>query len=323
MADTAAAPRSWMLWAVAVAVIGVLTGVLILSMASSRLEQTAVRAFFIGWIVVPYVLSGLVAWWRRPASRLGPLMLLLGFTMALTPLQWSTQPLVHSIGHLLDMVPAAMFLHIFLAFPTGRLTRRPERWLVGSCYAITLGLQLVKIMLGVNPDSVFAVTDQAAVGNVVEGVQLSLVAICLLAGVVLLHRRRRGAGRSPRRPATLVVDAFSFALIMLALLYIAGIFAWPYVEWLRLGHLRRPGPGSGGLLVRAPRHAARPRRRRWPAGGTREPTRPPICRPRWPGRSATRPCACTTGCRSSARGPISTATRPPSRAPTNGAPSAC
>ena len=234
MADTAAAPRSWMLWAVAVAVIGVLTGVLILSMASSRLEQTAVRAFFIGWIVVPYVLSGLVAWWRRPASRLGPLMLLLGFTMALTPMQWSTQPLVHSIGHLLDMVPAAIFLHIFLAFPTGRLTRRPERWLVGSCYAITLGLQFVKIMLGVNPDSVFAVTDQAAVGNVVEGVQLSLVALCLLAGVVLLHRRRRVAGRSPRRPATLVADSFSFALIMLALLYIAAIFAWPYVEVLRL-----------------------------------------------------------------------------------------
>ncbi len=234
MVETAAAPRSWMLWAVAVAVIGVLTGVLILSMASSRLEQTAVRAFFIGWIVVPYVLSGLVAWWRRPASRLGPLMLLLGFTMALTPLQWSTQPLVHSIGHLLDMVPAAMFLHIFLAFPTGRLTRRPERWLVGSCYAITLGLQLVKIMFGVNPDSVFAVTDQPAVGNVVEGFQLSLVAICLLTGAVLLHRRRRGVGRSPRRPATLVVDAFNFALIMLALLYIAGIFAWPYVEWLRM-----------------------------------------------------------------------------------------
>ena len=30
MADTAAAPRSWMLWALAVAGIGVLTGVLIL-----------------------------------------------------------------------------------------------------------------------------------------------------------------------------------------------------------------------------------------------------------------------------------------------------
>ena len=58
---------------------------------------------------------------------------------------------MHSIGHLFDMVPAAMFLHVFLAFPTGRLTRRPERWLVGSCYAITLGLQVVKIMLGGQP----------------------------------------------------------------------------------------------------------------------------------------------------------------------------
>ena len=183
---------------------------------------------------MPYVLSGLVAWWRRPASRLGPLMLLLGFTMALTPLQWSSQPLLHSVGHLFDMVPAAMFLHIFLAFPTGRLTRRPERWLVGSCYAITLGLQLIKITLGVNPDSVFTVTDQAAVGKVVEWVQLSLVALCLLVGVVLLHRRRHGPGRSPRRPATLVVDAFSISLLLLAVLYIAGIFALPFVEILRL-----------------------------------------------------------------------------------------
>ena len=234
MSDGAAAPRSWMLWAVAVAGIGVLAGVLILGLASSRLDQPGLRAFFIGWIVVPYVLSGLVAWWRRPASRLGPLMLLLGFTMALTPLQWSSQPLVHSIGHLFDMVPAAMFLHVFLAFPTGRLTGRPERWLVGSCYAITLGPQIIKIILGVNPDSVFTVTDQAAVGNVVEWVQLSLVALCLLVGVVLLHRRRHGPGRSPRRPATLVVDAFSISLLLLAVLYIAGIFALPFVEILRL-----------------------------------------------------------------------------------------
>ena len=92
-------------------------------------------------------------------------MLLIGFTMALTPLQWSSQPVVHSIGHLFDMVPAAMFLHLFLAFPTGRLTRRAERWIVGSCYAVTLVLQLIKIMLGVNPDSVFVVTDQAEPGT--------------------------------------------------------------------------------------------------------------------------------------------------------------
>ncbi len=234
MADGVPAPRSWMLWAVAVAGIGVLTGVLILGLVSSRFDQPGLRAFFVGWIVVPYVLSGLIAWWRRPASRLGPLMLLLGFTMALTPLQWSSQPLVHSFGHLFDMVPAAMFLHVFLAFPRGRLTGRPERWLVGGCYAVTLGGQLVKIILGVNPDSVFRVTDQAAAANVVEGGQLSLVVVSLLLGVVLLHRRQRGPGRSPRRPATLLADTFSMSLIMLALLYVAGIFALPILDLVRM-----------------------------------------------------------------------------------------
>lgn len=234
MADEVPPPRTWLLWAVAVAGVGVLTGVLILALASSRLEPPVLRIFLISWIVVPYVLSGLVAWWRRPTSRLGPLMLLTGFAMMLTPLQWSSQPLWHSIGHLFDMVPAAMFLHVFLAFPSGRLPARPDQLLVGACYGITIGLQIVKIALGVNPASMFALTDNQAAGNVVEGVQLTLVAMCLVLGTIRLHRRRSGLQRLHRRPATLVVDAFSFALVMLALLYVAGLFAWPAAEVIRL-----------------------------------------------------------------------------------------
>ena len=102
MPDSAPAPRSWMLWAIAVAVLAVLIGVLILALASARLDQPELRVFLIGWIVLPWAVSGLLAWWRRPASRLGPLMLLLGFTMALTPLQWSGQPWLHSLGHLVE-----------------------------------------------------------------------------------------------------------------------------------------------------------------------------------------------------------------------------
>ena len=131
------------------------------------------------------------------------------------------------------MVPAAVFLHIFLAFPTGRLSGRWERVLVGTAYAITLGLQVVKIVLGVNPDSVFSVLDNVAAGNVVEGVQLTLVAVCLLLGALRLFRRGSGASRT-RRPAALVVDAFGLALVMLALLYVSGLFAWPFVEIIRL-----------------------------------------------------------------------------------------
>jgi signal transduction histidine kinase len=234
MAEEHTAGRSLMLWALAVSAIGIMIGVLVLGVASARLEPSALRISFVAWIVVPYVLSGVVAWWRRPASRLGPLMLLTGFFMGLTPMQWSSQPLVHSVGNFFDMLPAALFLHVFLAFPSGRVRDRAERFLVVFTYAITLGLQLVKVLLGANPDSLFTVVEASTVGTVVEQVQLALVSCCLLAGTVLLHRRRSGHERLRRRPATLLVDAFSFALAMLALLYIGGLLSWSFLEPIRL-----------------------------------------------------------------------------------------
>ena len=223
-----------MLWAIAVASTGVVIGSLILALASDQLDLPGLRAFLIGWIVIPYVVSGILAWWRRPASRLGPLMVATGFGMAITPLQWSDQPLVYSIGHLFDMLPAALFLHVFLAFPTGRLTSKAERIVVVACYATVLGLQLVKVMLGANPDSVFALVDQPEIGNAVEQIQLFLVGVFLLTGAVLLYLRQRHAGQSHRRPAVLVVDAFDLALVMLAILYAAGLGAWPAFETIRL-----------------------------------------------------------------------------------------
>ena len=232
--DSTRAPRAWMLWAIAVASTAVVVGSLILALASEQLDLPGLRAFLIGWIVIPYVVSGMVAWWRRPASRLGPLMVATGFGMAITSLQWSDQPLVYSVGHLFDMLPAALFLHVFLAFPTGRLTARPEQVVVVACYVTVLSLQLVKVMFGVNPDSVFVVIDQPEIGNVVEQAQLVLVCVFLLAGAVLLYLRQRRAGQSHRRPAALVVDAFGLALVMLAILYAAGLGAWPAAETIRL-----------------------------------------------------------------------------------------
>jgi signal transduction histidine kinase len=223
-----------MLWAIAVASTAVVIGSLILALASEQLDLPGLRAFLIGWIVIPYVVSGMVAWWRRPASRLGPLMVATGFGMAITPLQWSDLPLVYSVGHLFDMLPAALFLHVFLAFPTGRLRARAERIVVIACYATTLGLQLVKIMLGANPDSLFVVGDRPEIGNVVEQVQLVLVGVFLLGGAVLIYLRQRRARQSHRRPAALVVDAFGLALVMLATLYAAGLGAWPAAETIRL-----------------------------------------------------------------------------------------
>ena len=99
---------------------------------------------------------------------------------------------------------------------------------------ITLGLQLIKIMLGVDPAERLRRRRSGRRRHRGGGRSAQ-------PGRGLPARRGRAAlspgtrvGTFRRRPATLVVDAFGFALIMLALLYVAGLFAWPFVEIIRL-----------------------------------------------------------------------------------------
>ncbi|MFI5690683.1 hypothetical protein ACIA58_02495 [Kribbella sp. NPDC051586] len=223
-------PGPWVLCGTVVVGLGTLLGSIGLAMAGDELVRPGLQAFLFNWITIPYLISGALAWWRRPESRLGPLMIATAFVMALTALQWSQVPGLFSLGHLLDMVPSAMFLHVFLAYPTGRLETRPRQVLVVAGYATVMILQLAKILLGAYPDSLFAIASHAALAGRIEQVQLIVMSVLLLTGSALLLVRRSPARR---RPATLLVDAFGLALIMLAVLYIAGLRGWGQIETVR------------------------------------------------------------------------------------------
>jgi signal transduction histidine kinase len=204
-----------------------------LAFTSSWLEDPGLRAFLTNWIVVPYVVSGAVAWRRRPANRIGPLMMATGFTVGLTALEWSDTEWMVSIGQLVDILPAAMFLHVFLAWPSGRLPGRPEQILVGVAYAIAVGLQAVKLVVGVYPGSSFDVWHEQSLGRQLERFQLISLSVVLLIGVVLLVARSPERLASSRRPLILLADAFRLSLVMLALLLIAGVQSWTSYETLR------------------------------------------------------------------------------------------
>jgi signal transduction histidine kinase len=137
-----------------------------------------------------------------------------------------------SIGAVVDIFAAAAFIHVTLAFPSGRLRSARERWVVGSGYAIALGLQVAKLMfLGSIPQNGFAVADDFDTYRTIERVQLySTAAICLAAAAILLGRWR-AAGR-PRRlwPSVLTV-VFAAGLVGLAALYVFAAAEWPaFVE---------------------------------------------------------------------------------------------
>ncbi|MFI6828897.1 histidine kinase [Kribbella sp. NPDC050241] len=233
LAEPARGPGPWALWTTVVAGFGTLVVSVALALAGDELVRPGLQALLFNWITVPYLISGTIAWWRRPESRLGPLMIATGFVMALTALQWSTVPALLSIGHLLDLVPAAMFLHVFLAYPTGRVVGRPRQLVVVCGYVTAVVLQLAKIVLGINPESLFTVTTRPLLASRIEQIQLITMSVLLLTGTVLLFVRRPAVAGTRRRPVTLLVDTFGLALIALAVLFVAGLRGWPQIETVR------------------------------------------------------------------------------------------
>jgi len=197
-----------------------------LALLNEDLTQPGLRAFLACWITVPYVAAGLIAWRRRPDSRLGALMVTAGFVTFVNFLVWSEDDLLFTLGVATQLLPPVLFLHVFLAFPSGRLGALPDRVVIAAAYAAA-GLTVPALILGEEaPRNVLALVDAAGAARTIQSIQLLLVSALSLAGVVLLIRRRRRDGPPLRASLGLLVDAFSLNLVMIALLLLAGLFGW-------------------------------------------------------------------------------------------------
>ena len=219
--------RVWSLVPVA-AVLAVAAAGASLGFALAAGSPDPARVFLMEWVAVPYVTAGVIAWWRRPASRLGPLMVAGGLASAFSGWQLADSAGPYTFGAAFDIVPAALFIHVCLAFPDGRLRSRFEGALVGVAYASAVGLQLVKLALGgVDPANLVYVWRQPDLVAMVEDVQLLSLSACCVVALALLMRRRRRLGRPRRRAIAFVIDSFALALVMIAALFLIATFDWP------------------------------------------------------------------------------------------------
>jgi signal transduction histidine kinase len=231
-------PRAIVSWAIAVvgcaaaassftlAVVGEGVGV--------ELGEPLVIAMLAAFLTLSYVLCGLFAWRRRPASRFGPLMIAAGFVNFASTLVWSTSDIPHTVGQAIDLVPPVVFLHVFLAFPDGRLRGRFVRALVVAAYATAIGLELVRMHFGeFGPHNLLEGNVNPGVEEVARKIQLTIVSVSCLTGAGVLAGRRWRAGRPLRRSLGLLVDAFALALVMLAFLFLSAAFGGPWVAQIR------------------------------------------------------------------------------------------
>jgi len=138
--------------AVALVVVGVALGLVgyhFLTADDKSPWWQAAPAVVIAWT---YLGAGLIAWWRRPTSRIGPLLMLVAAALLVRKLQYSGNSTLFTIGFALGSMYAACFAHVVLAYPSGRIRDHLERWFVAVTYAVSFLLP-VSVLIAYDPDN--------------------------------------------------------------------------------------------------------------------------------------------------------------------------
>jgi len=173
----------------------------------------------LGW---GFVGVGSYAWQRRPANRVGELMVLTGLIMLVTGLQFSDSALLYTLGYTCDSVIIAPLAQLLLAFPSGRLEGRAARWGVGLLY--TAGALQVPVMMVSEDETCRSCPDNLLLigrNNVLYDVFTNLQGLSIVAGVIVcvtvMIRRWRRAG-SIQRQGLEPVLGLGVVILVLAIL---------------------------------------------------------------------------------------------------------
>ncbi len=163
---------------IALAILAIPLGLMAFRLLHDDLHQSEIRslpAVVIGWTAIA---TGLLAWWQRPANHMGLLMTLFGFAVLIRPWQYSDDPWIFTIGFALGSLSFALFGHVALAYPTGRVVDRLELWLVRAGYVTVVAFPLAILLVAPDeavlkyaplaPESPLLVTADAEVARTLE-----------------------------------------------------------------------------------------------------------------------------------------------------------
>ena len=171
-----------------------------------------------------FVASGLIALWRRPDNRTGYLLALVGYLWFLAALPESNNDWVFTIGIALTSVAFGAFVHLLLAFPSGRLTGRLDVVLVVATYVLVLVGGVALLLLEERPisdcgscRSTIAISTSETAHDVVRAVYTVLALVLLAAVLTTVVVRFRRASRALRRALGPVLLAGTVTLLALVL----------------------------------------------------------------------------------------------------------
>ena len=159
------------------------------------------QAYLFPAVGVLYALAGLVAWWRRPANRLGALLTACGVLWLATSLANTAVPVLIGVGLVTATLPASAMLHLVLACPSGEVRGPAARATVAAAYVVGLVLQVPLWAFAAEPPpfDVLLVSPRSDLVRIGSDVQRSVGAVVVAAVLWLLVQRLRGYGTAERR----------------------------------------------------------------------------------------------------------------------------
>jgi signal transduction histidine kinase len=229
-------------------------GVVAILLTSDR-EDASIAWAVLGPIVVwSFVGTGLYATHKRPGSRVGVLMVALGFAWCVAAISLANSAIAFSLGLVLGGLWGGVFLHLLMSFPTGRLPRGPDRNVVIAGYVLfTVGAIPALLFSGPQelacddcPENLWLIERNTDLANALTAVQTALYATLLVVVLIRLARRWRRADKIDRAPLTPVYACGLIAFLTVT----AGTAAdTPAFWWLAFGITALlPIAFLGGLL---------------------------------------------------------------------------
>ncbi len=180
----------------------------------------AVLALSVGW---SFIASGLVAWGRRPENRTGPLMVLVGFTWFVNAVTATNSPWPFTLSVAVGDLFLAVFIHLLVAYPSGRLHGRFEKIVVWNGYVAAISARTILLLITQKPFCKGCPRDTVVVwGSDATANALNVVFdlwgfAIMVATVVILVRHRRAASVAARRVLDPVLITGAIAIVFVGI----------------------------------------------------------------------------------------------------------
>jgi signal transduction histidine kinase len=225
---SASAQRAGLGWALAaIAAAGVLAGLGGMTLLLTDDDSVGGVAFALLALVIAwsFIGTGLYAWWRRPETRLGALMVAVGFSWVLNSLASTDAPGVFVTGVLLGNLWLVLLFQLLLTFPGGRIRTSRERVLAAGAWTSGVVLQVPPVLFLATPDAdrcadcpenPLLVADDETAAQLLFDFQAAVAIAAVVGLLVLLVRRWRAATPAQRGAYVPVLWVGGITLALLA-----------------------------------------------------------------------------------------------------------